>query len=164
MFAGQVGGYVMLSPNDRPRRGGRRDQSAEAELPAEQLKAVNSAEVAIVLNRPGRRPVLMELMQMLEAQATSGSQEMAPLLNTYFRIYRELLSQIDMVTLAGRFVEGGLVFEELVAFQPDTPYARPWRPRNSRARPTWRPAEPAVRHGDGRRVTTASRTSRWAWT
>ena len=125
MFAGQIGSYVMISPNDKALDAvAAASKKAASELPAEQLKAINQSDIAYVINGKVAGPALAELMQVAEAQASAGAGEMAPLLNTYFRIYREVLSQLGPVTVAGRFVEDGLVFDELVAFQPDTPYAK----------------------------------------
>ena len=125
MFAGQAGGYVMLSPNDKALDAVlAATKKAPSELPAEQLKAVGASQISVVMNGKVSGPVLMELMQVAEGQMMANANEMAPLMSTYFRIYREVISQVDMITIAGRFVEGGLVFEELVSFQPDTPYAK----------------------------------------
>jgi len=125
MFAGQIGSYVMISPNDKALDAvAAATKMAASELPAEQLKAINAAEIAICLNGKAAAPAIIEMMQLGEAQMTAQAGEMGPLIGTYFKIYRELLSQLDMVTLAGRFVEGGLVFDELVSFQPDTPQAK----------------------------------------
>ncbi len=125
MFAGQIGSYVMISPNDKALDAiAAATKMASAELPAEQLKAISESQLAICLNGKVAGPALIEIMQLAEAQATAQAGEMAPLLGTYFKIYRELLAQLDTVTLAGRFVEGGLVFDELISFQPETPYAK----------------------------------------
>jgi hypothetical protein len=125
MFAGQIGSYVMISPSDKALDAiAAATKMASSELPAEQLKAINAAEIAICLNGKAAAPAIIEMMQLGEAQMTAQAGEMGPLIGTYFKIYRELLSQLDMVTLAGRFVEGGLVFDELVSFQPDTPQAK----------------------------------------
>lgn len=125
MFAGQVGSYVMISPNDKALDAvATATKKAPTELPAEQLKAISQSDIAYVMNGKVAGPVLAELMQVAEAQMSANAGEMAPLLGTYFRIYREALSQLGAVTVAGRFVEDGLVFDELVAFQPDTPYAK----------------------------------------
>jgi hypothetical protein len=125
MFAGQIGSYVMISPNDKALDAvAAATKMAASELPAEHLKAINAAEIAICFSGKVAAPAIIEMMQIGEAQMTAQAGEMGPLIGTYFKIYRELLSQLDMVTLAGRFVEGGLVFDELVSFQPDTPQAK----------------------------------------
>jgi len=125
MLAGQAGSYVMLSPNEKALDAIlATKKSAAAVLPAEQLKAINASQIAMVFNGKVAGPVIAELMQMLEPQMAADADEMAPLLNTYFRIYREMLTQLDMVTLAGRFVDNGLVFEELISFQSDTPFGK----------------------------------------
>jgi hypothetical protein len=125
MFAGQIGGYVMISPNDKALDAiAAATKMASSELPAEQLKAVSESDVAVCMNGKIAGPAMIEVMQLAEAQMSAQAGEMAPLLSTYFKIYREVLSQVDMVTLAGRFVQGGLVFEEMLNFQPESPYAK----------------------------------------
>jgi hypothetical protein len=125
MFAGQIGGYVMISPNDKALDAiAAATKMAASELPAEQLKAVTESDVAICMNGKIAGPAMIEMMQLAEAQMSAQAGEMAPLLSTYFKIYREVLSQLDMITLAGRFVEGGLVFEEMLSFQSESPYAK----------------------------------------
>ena len=125
MFAGQIGSYVMISPNAKALDAvASATKKAPTELPAEQLKAIGQSDIAYVMNGKVAGPILAELMQVGEAQMAANAGEMAPLVGTYFRIYRELLSQMGAITVAGRFVEDGLVFDELVAFQPDTPYAK----------------------------------------
>jgi len=125
MFAGQIGGYVMISPNEKALDAiAAATKKAASELPAEQLKAISESEVAICLSGKVAGPALVAMMQIGEAQMSAQAGEMAPLLGTYFKIYREMLSQLDMVTLAGRFVEGGLVFDEMISFQPESPYAK----------------------------------------
>ncbi len=125
MFAGQIGSYVMISPNDKALDAiAAATKMASSELPPEQLKAISAADIAICVNGKVTGPALIEMMQIAEAQMTAQAGEMGPLIGTYFKIYRELLSQLDTVTLAGRFVEGGLVFDEMLNFQADTPYAK----------------------------------------
>ena len=125
MFAGQIGSYVMISPSDKALDAiAAATKMASSELPAEQLKAVSESDVAICMNGKVAGPAMIEVMQLAEAQMTAQAGEMGPLIGTYFKIYREVLSQLDMVTLAGRFVEGGLVFEEMLNFQSESPYAK----------------------------------------
>lgn len=125
MLAGQAGSYVILSPNAKALDAvASATKKVPSELPAEQLKAISQSDIAYVMNGKIAGPVLAEIMQVGEAQMAANAGEMAPLVGTYFRIYRELLTQMGAVTVAGRFVEGGLVFDELIAFQPDTPYAK----------------------------------------
>lgn len=125
MVAGQAGSYVMLSPNAKALDAVlSATKKASSELPAEQLKAITTSQIAMVQNFKVCGPMLMQMMQMAEAQMTQQADEMAPLVATYFRIYREILSQIEMTTTAGRIVDGGLVFEQMASFQDDSPYAK----------------------------------------
>jgi len=125
MLAGQVGSYVMVSPNTKALDAvASATKKAPTELPAEHLKAIGQSDIAYVINGNLAGPLLAQIMQISEAQMAANAGEMAPLVGTYFRIYRELLTQMGAVTVAGRFVEDGLVFDELVAMQPGTPYGK----------------------------------------
>jgi hypothetical protein len=69
-------------------------------------------------------PLLGQLMQQIEQQMTMQAGPMAPLMKTYFGFYRDLLQQMDAVTVGIRVGKTGIILEELASFKPDTDYAK----------------------------------------
>ena len=127
MIAGQIGGYVVLSPLAEvldvitgPRSG--------PPLPKTQTDMIAQSDLAIHINIASAEPIIRALMAKAESEMThkkhrriKGPEDM---LKMYMDMYGQVLSQMDGMMLAGRFVPTGLVLDGLVDFKPDSVLGR----------------------------------------
>ena len=124
-YATKVGGYVALSPHDKALDAvAGTKKKAVSELPPEQVKLLGKMDLAYCINMKVAGPMLAQLMQQLEQQMTMQAGPMAPLMKTYFGFYRDVLQQMDAVTVGIRVGKTGIILEELASFKPDSTYTQ----------------------------------------
>jgi len=125
VYAGQLGGYVIISPIDKALDAviGAKKRAA-AEMPAEQVKVLVEADLGYYMNMKVAGPILADILTQAGAQATRDAGPMAPLLATYMGIYRDIIKQLDSVTVGARLVSTGLVVEEMASFKADSAYGK----------------------------------------
>jgi hypothetical protein len=138
MLATEQGGYTVLSLRadvlDAVTAGG---EEAFAALDETERMVLNRADIAVHLNMRVAGPVFDKLIRMAEQQMAAagagGGPGMGPMMGpgaspeAFAKMmgwYRELLAQVDSAMVTGRFVDEGLVFEELVQYVPDSPLAQ----------------------------------------
>jgi hypothetical protein len=138
MLATEQGGYTVLSLRadvlDAVTAGG---ETADSILDANETMVVGRSDIAVHLNMRVAGPVFDKLLRMVEQQMAAagagGGPGMGPMMGPgaspeamqkMLGWYRELLAQVDSATLTGRFVDEGLVFEELVSYVPDSALAQ----------------------------------------
>jgi len=125
MFAAKCGGYVALSPTAealsallKARR------KAGDQLSKSHKAAIARSDIAVHIDMKIAGPIYMKLFDKLDEQLATqremgmGAVGPASMMSPMLGIYREMISQVQAVTVTGRFVETGLVFAELIAFDP----------------------------------------------
>lgn len=124
-YAAKLGGYVLLSPSDKALEAVMTaKKKAAAEMPAEHAGIIARADIAYYVNMKVASPILNQFLKVAEQQVITGAGPMGPLMGIYFDIYRDMISQLDAATVAGRLVPSGLVLDEMVSFQPGSDYAK----------------------------------------
>ncbi len=133
VMADEKQGYVFLSPNEKAlgavlsARG-----SAVGELPKPEAELMAASDIAANVNVRTIRPMLLKMVDMIGEkmkEQSSGrpgvggmSAPLAPfalqmkMADYYTSIYKEIFKQTDSMTLAGRFVDTGLVAEGMATF------------------------------------------------
>jgi len=129
MLAAQQGGYILLSPMDKALdKVLATKRKAMADLPEEQVVMLARADLAYYINFELAGPLFQKLIGLLEQQMQMGPAPMpgpmAPLMGMYFKFYKDMIGQLDDVSVAGRFVDTGIVFEEMVSFKPGTTFGK----------------------------------------
>jgi len=140
MYAAKQGGYVIVSPNTKALKaiqaGGAGNVTKE--LTKDQLQAVTESDIAVHVNMKVTGPVLSEFLKQLEKQMAEmkemmaeghGGMAMGPMgMMTMYAdllpMYREMLGQMQGMTMAGRFVKTGLVFEQILQWDPASEYGK----------------------------------------
>jgi len=137
MFAATVGGYVIVSPNDKALTAIIESKTPVAkELSADVLAKVSKADLAIHVNMTVTGPLLNKMIQQAEQQIAQMKQMMAqggggpmpsmgPMgmmmgVGDLLPMYRDALSQIQGVTITAGFAKTGLLIEETVAWSPES--------------------------------------------
>ena len=125
MYAAKLGGYILLSPMDKALDAVlAAKKKAVADLPDEQVVLLAKADLAYYVNMTVAGPVINKAFTMMEQQMVMSAGPMAPVLGMYMKVYRDLIDQLDDVTVGARFVDTGLVFEEMVSFKTGSMYGQ----------------------------------------
>ena len=130
MLAARLTDYVALSPSSEALEAVlSAERKATDELTKRQQDQIAGSDIALHVNMKVAGPMIIGIMKRLEPQmsATSGPgrRTFVPpeLLSFYMSIYRDLILQIDSVTVGLRLAETGLVITERVVFSPDSEWA-----------------------------------------
>jgi len=128
MAARMLGGYVLLSPNPKALDAViEAEKKAAAELNDKQLELLGSSNIAFHVNMKVAGPIIIKMFKAIEGQLgrqMAAQASMKDLMSFYMSFYRDMISQTDSATVTGRFVETGLVFEEVVAFSPESTFGK----------------------------------------
>ena len=125
VYAIKRGSYILLSPNDKALEAVLTAKTkAAADLPKEQLAALAKGDIGYYLNMKVAEPVVNQFLGLAEQQIVSEAGPIAPVMGVYFGMYRNIIGQLDAITVAGRIMPTGLVFDEMVSFRPGTEYAK----------------------------------------
>lgn len=117
-YAAKVGGYVALSPNDKALAAVVSAKAkAPGEIPPEQLRTLRKADLGYHVNMRVAGPVADEFMKKIGQQMVTQAGPMGPVMGTYIEFYRDMIGQLETVSVGARLVPGGLVFDEMVAFK-----------------------------------------------
>ncbi len=124
-YAAKLGSYVLLSPSDKALDAVMTARKkAAAELPAEHARIMATSDLAYYINMKVAGPILDEFLKRTQEQLIAQAGPLGPLMGFYMGFYGDLISQLEAVTVAGRLVPSGLVFDEMVSFKPGTYYAK----------------------------------------
>ena len=124
-YAAKLGSYVLLSPSDKALDAVlSAGKKAAAELPAEHARIMADSDLAYYINAKVAGPIFEGFLKKAQEQIIAQAGPLGPLMGFYMGFYRDLVSQLEAVTVAGRLVPSGLVFEEMVSFKPGTYYAK----------------------------------------
>ena len=124
MFAASKGGYVALSPSDAALKAMLAAEAGGAtkQLSASQADLLAKSDIFMHLNMKIAGPIytriiraMTEQMEQMAETGTGSPEAMAELMAAYMPMYSELVSQIDAVSVSGRFASDGLVLSEIVA-------------------------------------------------
>ncbi|MFB3892270.1 MAG: hypothetical protein ACE15C_09630 [Phycisphaerae bacterium] len=131
IYAIASNGYVLLSPVDKALTSVMEaTKKATGELTKDQAALIGRSDVAVQVNMKIAGPMIIKIMGLAgkkasEKAAASG----APLpsagmmpgdFGKIMEIYKDVLAQVQGLTMAARFDKTGLVIEELVDFAPDS--------------------------------------------
>lgn len=128
LFAMQRGGHIVMSLSPDVLDAVKADAaSAETVLTAGEKKILTESDIAGYVNLRVAGPVLDKVLRSIEDQlAEEGGGMMAgPGMSPQYTQkmlvwYRGMLSQLEGMAVGGRFVEEGLVFDQLVRYVPDS--------------------------------------------
>ncbi len=124
MLAGKVGGYVGLSPNDKALEAlAGAKKKAVAELPDEHVVMLAKSDLGYYINMKVAQPMVLQFMDIAEGQMQAPG-PMAPLMSTYFGIYREAIKELADVSVGLRLAPTGIVLDEMVSFKAGGTYDR----------------------------------------
>jgi hypothetical protein len=131
MFAVKCGDYVALSPTAKaltallgaPKK-------ASAELSKTQAAALAKSDIAAHINMKVAGPIFTNLLKRFKQQMTA-MQQMAPtpmplagLKYVYMSMYGDMLTQMDAITITGRFAQTGLVLGGNVRWSPESEWGK----------------------------------------
>lgn len=134
-YAAKVGGYVAVGlSKEAVLAVTAPGKKAAGELNAAQAAAIAKADITLHLNMKVAGPILdriirkgeeeiaktRKMMTELEGGAPSSSTMLAMSMADILPFYRNMLSQLQAVTVTGRFTESALLLDELVVFAPDS--------------------------------------------
>ncbi len=123
------GGYVGLSPNADALASYQRLKNVSKQVNKKTLGVLSKADVAIHINWKKAWPLIEKAIEKQQKQMVEKGEEaagmgatapaamgapMAKILDLYKKVFR----QVDAMTITGRFVETGVVVEELLAYDP----------------------------------------------
>lgn len=141
MYAGKIGGYICLSPEAKPldaiAASGAKIGGA---LPKADAELIARADIAAHVNMKVLGPIADDLMKAIEAQV-SAMGEMSDAMNGHggpkvtvmgpmaaiapaLPVYREIISQLDSITISARAAKTGLVVEAAVSMDPDSVFGK----------------------------------------
>lgn len=128
VYAAASGGYVLLSPSLPALKAALAPQkSAASELSKAEAKMIASSAAAVRVNIKVLRPVLEKLLDVAAKQSPAQGPE-AAMMNMAFGSYKQLLKELDALTLAARFAKTGAVVEGVMTVKPDSVYASYYQP------------------------------------
>ncbi len=131
MYAYQRKGYVVLSPSVKALKAMLEAKPALSELTTSQREAIAKSGVAVHVNMKIAGPIYINLLKQVQTQMTMMSAAMpAParplfaLSQAYIPMYREMISQMDSITLTAIIAETGLVFSETLIWSPESDWGQ----------------------------------------
>ena len=126
MLAGTLGDYVILSPLAKALDAVKSAQGkATSELGKEQMSMLERSDVGFYVNMKITGPIYAKILMKMEEQmfhpgGPKGGEAFMNLAQGYFAFAREMLAQVDSVTLAGRFGKTGVIIEAMETILPDS--------------------------------------------
>jgi hypothetical protein len=124
MMAAQIGGYVVLSPSAKVLDAiAKTEKTVMTELSASEQKAVTESDIAIHVNMTVSGPTISKVLEHFESmfaamQSMSPNPAMSPA--GMLGMYRDMISQMQSLTIAARLAPTGIVIEELVQAKPES--------------------------------------------
>ncbi len=130
MFAKPLGGYTVLAPSVAILEAViAAPQSAAEVMPAEHRAFVNTCSVAAYGDLKAAGPILSSLVDMAQAEIAKISQDeyadpaeklIADVYGGFLPFYRDMLGQLEAMTVGIRLVKTGLILDELITYQAES--------------------------------------------
>lgn len=131
MFAIKCGDYVAISPTTRALAVLQESpKKVSSELSESQAAAIAESGIAMHINMKIAGPIFSNILKQLESQmvamqaAGASNVPQMGLMSAYMPMYRQMISQLDSVTVTGRFVPTGLVLAEHILWNPQSQWAK----------------------------------------
>ncbi len=127
MLAGQLGGYVILSPMAKALDAVvKAEKKAAAEVSKDRADVLAKTDVGMQINMKVAGPLYLAVMNKAVAmQQPDMPKEMSTLMTSILPMYGRIITQIDSLTITLNFARsGGIVFDEYVTVVPDSPLGK----------------------------------------
>ncbi len=144
MLAGAKGGYLVLSPSKEALDAALgADKSFTTQLSAKEVDVLAGSDLAVYINMRVAGPIYAKMMEAVQSQfemmapppgsAPEGGTvppvppmfgPMTSLMPAYIQMYRELLSELQSVTVSLRVAQTGLLIDEVITFDPQGQFAK----------------------------------------
>ena len=131
MFAVKCGDYVAISPTAEALKAMlETEKKVSCELTQSQQAAIAKSQIAMHVNMKITGPIYSKILEKMTDQAAAmqemgnGSSRPAELLSAIMPFYRDMIAQLDAVTVTGRFAETGLVFSEQISWDPQSQWGK----------------------------------------
>jgi hypothetical protein len=126
MFAVEYNGYILISPNAQALQAVKDAKvKADSELSADRAALIARSSIAIQMNMKICAPAFTKILDLVEKQAGNKDSDgqMGVVFKTWqelgvLKMYKEMLNQIDSITIAGGIGKTGVMFEEMVDWNP----------------------------------------------
>lgn len=116
-------GYVIISPSPAAIKAVlTAKKTAADELAKEHTGVIAKSDIAYYLNMKVAGPIINGLLKMLEKEFAGAGMTMPMLADptAVLGLYRELLSQMDALTITGKLGATGVSLDIMVSFSPDS--------------------------------------------
>lgn len=124
MFAAAKDGYVFLSPVEKALDaliGSTPVTTAQMAIPKATAELMEKSDFAFHINVKSAAPYYLQFMEKGFAQADAMHEGLGDAMLAY---YREILPQIEGVSIVGRFAKTGIVFDDVVTAVPGSEMAK----------------------------------------
>jgi len=131
LFATECGGYIALSPMPEVLEAlAKAEAKAVASMAKRHAKVITEADIVVHINFKVAGPTIDKALKLFESYMEAMAEEapvgtgmwMSPFgqVKDIMPMYRSIFAQLDGLTLSARFIETGLLVEEVVTYKPDS--------------------------------------------